>query len=169
MPSTTELQQLARHMEWADSLIWKAVRASEAASADSRTRLWLYHVHVVQRAFPLMWRSEKLELPEPGELEDLPALAAWGREGHEVLRAFLAGAAPEALAREIHVPWVGEAAKAADRPLVHPSLEQTALQVVLHSTHHRGQLAARIRELGGSPPITDFIAWIWWGQPAAEW
>lgn len=29
--------------------------------------------------------------------------------------------------------------------------------VVNHGTHHRGQAISRIKELGGEPPITDFI------------
>lgn len=32
--------------------------------------------------------------------------------------------------------------------------------VVNHSTHHRGQVAARIRELGFTPPATDYILYI---------
>jgi hypothetical protein len=27
---------------------------------------------------------------------------------------------------------------------------------------------ARLRELGAEPPLTDFIAWIWFGKPQAE-
>jgi uncharacterized damage-inducible protein DinB len=43
------------------------------------------------------------------------------------------------------------------------------MQVVLHSTHHRGQIVARVRELGGNPPLVDYIGWIWLGKPAAAW
>ncbi len=39
----------------------------------------------------------------------------------------------------------------------------------MHSTHHRGQVAARLRELGGEPPLVDFIAWLWWKRPEPEW
>jgi len=39
----------------------------------------------------------------------------------------------------------------------------------MHSTHHRGQVNARLRELGGEPPLADFIVWLWWGRPAASW
>jgi uncharacterized damage-inducible protein DinB len=42
-------------------------------------------------------------------------------------------------------------------------------QVVSHSSYHRGQVNTRIRKIGGEPPLTDFIAWIWRGKPSSEW
>jgi uncharacterized damage-inducible protein DinB len=39
----------------------------------------------------------------------------------------------------------------------------------MHSHYHRGQNATRLRELGGDPPGTDLITWIWKGRPAASW
>jgi len=41
--------------------------------------------------------------------------------------------------------------------------------VALHSLYHRGQVNARLREVGGTPPLVDYIAWLWFGRPAAEW
>ena len=49
-----------------------------------------------------------------------------------------------------------------------PTLAETALQVAMHSTYHRGQVNARLRQIGGEPPLVDFIAWIWFGRPAPE-
>ena len=45
----------------------------------------------------------------------------------------------------------------------------TALQVVTHTTHHRGQVMTRLRELGGAPPVVDYVIWVWSGSPIAEW
>jgi uncharacterized damage-inducible protein DinB len=39
----------------------------------------------------------------------------------------------------------------------------------MHSHYHRGQNAARLRELEGVPPGTDFIEWLRQGQPVAKW
>jgi uncharacterized damage-inducible protein DinB len=50
-----------------------------------------------------------------------------------------------------------------------PTLAETMLQVASHSTYHRGQVNARLRELAGEPPLVDYIAWIWFGRPAPEW
>jgi uncharacterized damage-inducible protein DinB len=46
---------------------------------------------------------------------------------------------------------------------------ETAFQVVSHSTHHRAQANTRLRAVGGDPPLVDYIAWIWFGRPAAPW
>ena len=41
--------------------------------------------------------------------------------------------------------------------------------VPVHGQHHRGQVNARLREIGGEPPLVDYIAWIWFGRPAPDW
>ena len=41
------------------------------------------------------------------------------------------------------------------------------MQCVMHSQYHRGQNATRLRELGGSPPITDYILWLYKSKPPA--
>jgi uncharacterized damage-inducible protein DinB len=57
--------------------------------------------------------------------------------------------------------WFGEARPAA--------VDETMLQVAMHTAHHRGQLCTMIRELGGKPPMVDFVAWIWMGKPEPTW
>ena len=49
------------------------------------------------------------------------------------------------------------------------TLAETILQVAMHTAYHRGQIATRLRELGGEPQITDFIMWIWMRRPEADW
>lgn len=39
------------------------------------------------------------------------------------------------------------------------------LQVLTHSQHHRGQNASRMRQLGTTPPMTDFAVWYALGRP----
>ena len=43
---------------------------------------------------------------------------------------------------------------------------ETVLQVWAHTAHHRGQLALQIRDLGGEPPLVDYVVWIWTGAPS---
>ena len=45
--------------------------------------------------------------------------------------------------------------------LTHPTSAETAPHVAMHTTHHRGQVNARLRELGAEPPLVDYIAWLW--------
>lgn len=49
------------------------------------------------------------------------------------------------------------------------SMAETMVQVSMQSTHHRGQVASHLRGLGITPPLTDFIAWVWLGKAAPEW
>jgi uncharacterized damage-inducible protein DinB len=39
------------------------------------------------------------------------------------------------------------------------------LQAITHSQHHRGQNASRMRQLGATPPMTDFVIWYALGRP----
>jgi len=39
------------------------------------------------------------------------------------------------------------------------------LQALTHGQHHRGQNASRMRQLGVTPPMTDFIVWVALGRP----
>src|SRR5271165_4743825 len=39
------------------------------------------------------------------------------------------------------------------------------LQALTHSQHHRGQNASRMRQLGVTPPMTDFVVWYALGRP----
>jgi uncharacterized damage-inducible protein DinB len=66
------------------------------------------------------------------------------------------------------LPWSSMVEKRLGRPPGITTIGETALQVALHSTYHRGQVNARLRELGGEPPLVDYIAWLWQGKPSAE-
>jgi uncharacterized damage-inducible protein DinB len=39
------------------------------------------------------------------------------------------------------------------------------LQAITHSQHHRGQNASRMRQLGATAPMTDFVIWYALGRP----
>jgi hypothetical protein len=44
------LNDLYRHMEWADAKVWTAVLASADGRTDPKLRGYLYHLHMVQPA-----------------------------------------------------------------------------------------------------------------------
>lgn len=161
-------EEWLRHMEWADAEVWRAVLAEPMAADDALTRERLHHIHQVQWAFLHIWRQEPLDLPELSDFEEFPEVRTWGRTYHRQAREYLAGSDVRPLDAPIDLPWqdrlverFGKARSA--------SFRQTLLQVVSHSTYHRGQVNARLRELGGEPPLTDFIAWIWMDEPAPDW
>ena len=73
-----DLNDLFRHMEWADASVWRAVLASDTARDDVKLRELFYHVHMVQRAFLRVWQGEMRYTPFP-TFEDNSSLIAWAR------------------------------------------------------------------------------------------
>lgn len=162
------LEELFRHMAWADALVWGAVLASSDAREDARLREKLTHLHVVQHAFLLHWQGRADEFREE-TFDDASALAEWGAGREAALRAHVASVSEDDLARGSVVPWASMVEKRIGRAPGETTLGETMLQVVLHSTYHRGQVNARLREIGAEPPLTDYIAWVWLGRPEPRW
>ena len=165
---STETQELLAHLEWADAAVWRAVLASGAAAADGRTKELLVHSHQTLGAYLQLWQGRRLELPEADAFADVVAAAPWARRCHADVAAYAAALDDAALLRPITFPWADQLVKhfGEARPA---TLGQSILQLALHSAYHRGQVNARLRELGGEPPLVDYIAWHWAGRPGPEW
>ena len=163
-----DLNQLFQHMEWADASVWRAVLVSDAARADTKLRELFYHVHMVQRAFLRVWQGETHYTPFP-TFEDNSLLIEWARGYYPDAFAQLKSWTDDDLAKPLNVPWASMVEKLLGRAPEDTTLGQTAQQVPLHSLYHRGQVNARLRELGGEPPLVDYIAWLWLGRPDADW
>jgi uncharacterized damage-inducible protein DinB len=165
-----DLLPLLRHMEWADSLMWRGVLALPPASqADPTLRRRLLHIHLVQRAFLGMWRDAPLtSFPSPEDFPDLPALAAYARPYYGEALGLIGASDDRELAKPQRVPHSEQLAPPGGSVTVATRAE-TVLQVALHTTYHRGQVATQLRDLGGEPPLSDFAVWIWLGRPAPTW
>jgi uncharacterized damage-inducible protein DinB len=162
-----ELRDAMQHMAWADAEVWRAVRALPAAETDAPTRERLHHVHEVQWAYLQIWRGEPVATRELTSFSDLAAIEAWGRDFHREVIAWLEDVERrQDWGEEVRLPWADQlvARFGAAQPA---TISETVLQVTQHSAYHRGQINARLRELGGEPPLVDFIVWIWRGRPAA--
>jgi uncharacterized damage-inducible protein DinB len=162
------LKELFGHMEWADALVFKAVMSHAEAAGDAKMRELLFHLHMVQRLFLTVWQRESVTAP-PSEAPDLVSVGESARAYYADLGGFLSRLDGEALTGAVVVPWAGRLAQRLGREPDAPTLAETCLQVAMHSTYHRGQINARLRAIGGEPPLTDFIAWVWFGKPDAEW
>ena len=163
-----ELRQLVDHMEWADALIWHTVLSIPESHNDERTRKLLHHKHEVQLVYLQIWRGDTMNIPDLSSFNDLSSMHQWSRDGHTAIKKFIMELTPEKLEENVEFPW----ARLLTRKFgeVHPvTVRESILQVVMHSTYHRGQINAHLRQLGGVPPLTDFIAWVWMGKPAAGW
>jgi len=156
------LADLFAHQQWADSVNWRALAAHPGALDDEAIRKRLHHLHSIQRAFLEVWKGTP-RWPAPLEsFASMEALRDEVRAYYRDLFEFLAEKAPSRLDEVLRVPWFPEP----QRPV---RLFETMQQVVLHTEHHRAQNATRLRELGGAPPLTDYIVWILEGRPSPAW
>lgn len=156
------LHELYAHQEWADAEHWHAFETHPAALRDTAIRERLLHIHLVQHGF--LWiagpRTIQFAPKKIEDFADMAELKAYAREGLTNLNDLLKNSDPR-LEEIIEVMWF--------RPPARISVRQALTQAAMHSHYHRGQNATRLRELGGTPPTTDFIVWLHKGQPPAQW
>jgi uncharacterized damage-inducible protein DinB len=159
------LLELARHMAWADATVWSAVLSTPQAATDSRIADTLHHIHLVQHIFLQAWRGSAFAVRERGAFASVDEIAAWGLEGRRGVLSFVEGVTAEELNREFRMPWAAFYEQQSKQTAAAHTLGESVLQVFLHTQHHRGQVCARLREIGGVPPTIDFIVWLWSGRP----
>jgi uncharacterized damage-inducible protein DinB len=164
----SEYRTLLWHMEWADSLIWKTVLSVAAVQQDQPTRERLHHFHSTQWAYLQIWRGELIRIPDLATFADLQSLGVWARDYHRELATYADALQDATLQRTIEFPWAAQLSKRFGS-VAPATLAETILQIVLHTTHHRAQVATGLRAVGSEPPMMDFIAWVWMGRPAAVW
>jgi uncharacterized damage-inducible protein DinB len=161
-------QDVLHHMEWADSRAWNAVLAMPRLAHDEWMRDHFHHFHSTQWAYLQTFRGEAIRIPELDTLADLAAVGRWARQFYRELPAFRDALDDAAMRRFAEFPWSAQLVERLGS--VGPAtVGECILQLGLHSSHHRGQILTRIRETGGEPPMTDYIAWIWLKRPSPEW
>ena len=169
MQNTNNITLLIHHMEWADAIVWDSVLKLSSSNSDSKMRKLLYHLHSVQRAFFYLWTKQSLEFPKETEFPEMLDIAKWGYEYYTRVNEYLDSLNENELNNIIEIPWAKRLEKIIGKIPEEASLTETLLQVITHSAYHRGQVNARLRELGGEPQIVDFIAWVWLSKPKANW
>jgi uncharacterized damage-inducible protein DinB len=168
MKDLSTLRELIDQMQWADALVWTAALSNPEVSSDPGLRAKLFHTHMVQRTFLSVWQDMALN-PPPSDPPDLPTTLESARGYYSDLTQFLDALGEAELERPIVLPWAGRFAKRLGRTPAIPTLAETIFQVVMHSTYHRGQINTRLREVGVEPPLTDYIAWVWFERPEPQW
>jgi uncharacterized damage-inducible protein DinB len=163
------LREAFRHMEWADATVWAAV--PRGGAPDERLRHLLVHIHTVQRVFHVAWnggtKSDAIRMPD--SFATLDDVREWARPGYQDLNAFLSSVDHSRLNAPFEMPWAKQLEATLGRPPGVSTLADTCFQVASHSTYHRGQVNARLRELAVEPPLVDYIAWIWFERPDPVW
>lgn len=110
-----------------------------------------------------------MENLKPEQFVNLKSIAKWGFDYQQKLNEFLSTTNADENEKAIQIPWAVFMERRIGKKVVPATLEETMLQVASHSTYHRAQINSRLRELGGEPPMTDFIAWVWLAKPKTNW
>jgi len=156
------LHDLLRHQRWADAELWKAIEICPQSATDAELRKRLYHTHVTQFAFYSIVLEQEPRFPKADDFPDLGTLKSFAMRVDDTLRNLMRNIQNDQLSRSVMIPWFK------DPPLALECADALT-QAAMHSQYHRGQNAARLRQIGGSPPLTDFIMWIWKGRPEPLW
>jgi len=149
------LQELARHQAWADAAHWKALHESSALLEDTEIRKRLNHMVMAIRMLTALAQGEAVDPSGMKDIEPADQLEAAMGKAHAAFFDALKTVDLQkmiALPRGPRGPWEAPAGV-------------LLLQAITHSQHHRGQNAARMRQLGVTPPMTDFVIWYALGQP----
>lgn len=161
----SDIKELSDHMYWADSIVWSEVMKISHHDDIQIIFDLLFHLHSVQHAYFSLWHNQHLGQLEKIKFINLSALSNWGLEFHKKYNVFINSLSEEKLNQTVEIPWTKYFEKKIGKPPAKTNLIQTIYQVIMHSTYHRGQINKKIRELGGEPPLTDYIYWIWIGKP----
>lgn len=146
------LRDLFRHQQWADNLMLAAIRSHPGAAEDTDLRTRLHHIIGVQRGFLALVLERPFDVAAEMKIpETFDGIAHRFEEAHADAAALLERLDTGALAEPMQMPWI---------PDLSLQVGQGLLQAVMHSQHHRGQCAMRLRELGATPPMVDYILWL---------
>ena len=155
-----EFRDLMTHMEWADAQTWRAIRDLPSAQSDERIKWLCHHSHLVQSIYLQAWRGDAFQLTELTAYPDLAAIEAWARPYYPVVARL--HTVDESRSASRWIPWSAMIAEKFGTVLP-ATLSESAWQV--RTRYHRGR-STRIREIGGEPPLVDFLYWVWSGRPA---
>jgi uncharacterized damage-inducible protein DinB len=162
------LKDLEAQCEWADSVVLRALLGQESLETDADCLERFRHLLVVQRLYLDLIEGRPVDREATRDL-DARALSVFARESHAGWRRVLGGLAASDLDRIVPLPFAERFSQRLGFQVGDATLGDICLQVHTHSTHHRGQICARIRALGAEPPMTDLIFWVLSRRPEACW
>lgn len=139
-------RRLFEHDGWANAAVLVSLREGPA---PDRTRRWMAHIVASERLWLARLRQEPSSLPVWPHL-DLDACAAELTELQGEWMSCLEELDDEDLGD-------GVAYRNSMGEFWTSTVGDILTHVVLHSGYHRGQIAAALREAGGTPAYTDFI------------
>lgn len=152
------ISALLDHLAWADARVLAGLR--DSPGGDPRAIELFAHVLGAEHVWLTRIRGaeQRVEVWPTLTLEACGILAA---ENATDLRAVLEAAAADDDGLQREVSYVNSAGRA-----FRSTVADILLHVALHGSYHRGQVALLVRQSGGVPASTDYIA-LARGAPAA--
>ena len=154
------------YTRWADTKVFDVLSAlseeawrKEVGGSFGSIRNTAVHLVSAQWIWLSRWRGTSP--PAMWTPEEVPTSAALRARWEQVVRdraAFLEPLTDAALAEDVRYMNLAGKPQAI-------ALGLLFLHMVNHSTYHRGQLTAFLRNVGAKPPSTDFVAWVMQGKP----
>jgi uncharacterized damage-inducible protein DinB len=159
--TTHEAKQLFDYNAWANARMFSAAEALTAEQLEAplvssfpSLKATLSHIVVTEWVWLRRWRGESpTAAPAWAEEPSLRELKSQLADIEAERASFLAGRTDADL--EDVISYRGGDGQAFAHPL--PDLIR---HVVNHSTYHRGQLVTLLRQLGHTPPSTDFTRYL---------
>ena len=150
------LERLFEHMVWADRLVLEGLRSH--GGSDPRALEYYAHVLGAEHVWVtrIAGRDRDHAVWPALSLDECTALAERNRSDYAAVLAAMGDGDGD---REI-------AYRNSAGDFFVSRLEDILLHVALHGAYHRGQVSLMVRQSGGEPVPTDFIAFVR-GAPAA--
>lgn len=149
------IRRLFAHLAWADAHALESIRE---AGNPARARELLAHILGCELVWLARIEGRKAEVPVWPDLSLYQCGIHAGRV-REAYERYLALINEDDLATTVH--YVNSAGNAFDS-----EVGDILLQIALHGSYHRGQIAILLREGGAVPSPTDYIGFVR-GAPAA--
>lgn len=160
-----ELHKLLDHLLWADESVWKTVLPNPKASKDEYIKNTLFHSSMTIDAFCHVWNDEEFNIPKNESYSQIEQIKKYSDSVHGKLENFSKDLDKLELDKIIVVSWSKYFEKSSGEKADQTTLLDTIVQVIMHTTYHRGQISKRLRELEINPPLVDYITWLWSGKP----
>jgi uncharacterized damage-inducible protein DinB len=145
------MARLYAHMRWADTRARDALRDSPGALVERAFELYC-HVLGAEHAWLSRLRGEQATVAVWPRLS-VPEAEGLAEQLHTAFDAYFASLRPGDLDRDVTY------ANSAGQEFT-SRVEDILLHVALHGSYHRGQVAMLIRDGGGTPAPTDYIAFV---------
>lgn len=155
----TYFQDIYRYNFWANRLVWQCLdsltdeQLNAPDGARDSIRQDIIHVMGVEHWWLVYLATDKLDYLDEDDYPTRASLRAqWDKIEINVL-AYLSTLTAQELEREVRpAHW-----KQGRKPI---SLWQALFQVANHSTDHRAQILARVRQLGGTTIEQDYLTYL---------